>query len=56
LKSAGGTVTAVHLAVNARVPGAGDEVFLEAGENDKKGCSILRLLDAKIAMETRLAS
>jgi len=53
---AGFTVTAVHLDVNAKVPGASDEAFLEAAENAKKGCPISRLLNAKITMEARLVS
>jgi osmotically inducible protein OsmC len=50
---AGWTVTAIHLDVNARIPG-GDQVRFEAAA--KAGCPISRLLSAKITMEARLSA
>src|SRR5205814_1309051 len=42
---AGFTVTAVHLTVRARVPGASQEAFETAANNAKSGCPISRLLN-----------
>ena len=53
---AGWTVTAIHLDVNARIPG-GDKARFEAAANAAKaGCPISRLLNAKITMEARLSA
>ena len=51
---AGFTVTAVHLKVRAKVPGATPPDFQEAANAAKSGCPISRLLKAEITMETRL--
>ena len=51
---AGFTVTAVHLQVRAKVPGATPPDFQEAANNAKNGCPISRLLKAEITMETKL--
>ena len=51
---AGFTVTAVHLEVMARVPGAVEEAFQAAVNNALKGCPISRLLNAKITVNARL--
>jgi len=51
---AGFTITAVHLDVSARVPGADRHAFEEAANNAKAGCPVSRLLNAKITMEARL--
>jgi len=51
---AGFTVTAVHLSVRAKVPGADKAAFETAANNAKGGCPISRLLNAKITMETVL--
>lgn len=53
---AGFTVTAVHLDVKAKVPGADKSAFDTAAENAKKGCPISRLLNAKITMTATLES
>ena len=53
---AGSTVTAIHLDVNARIPG-GDHAKLEAAANAAKArCPISRLLNTKITMEARLSA
>jgi lipoyl-dependent peroxiredoxin len=53
---AGFTVTAVHLSVQARIPGATQEQFSTAANTAKTGCPISRLLKAEITMEAKLAS
>src|SRR4051812_15220710 len=52
----GFTVTAIHLTVTAKVPGATPESFKEAAEKAKAGCPISRLLGAaaKITMDATL--
>ena len=52
---AGFTVTAVHLDVVAKVPGASQEAFQTAAANAKSGCPISRLLKAEITMTATLA-
>jgi lipoyl-dependent peroxiredoxin len=51
---AGFTITAVHLRVRAKVPGATPPDFKEIAEKAKSGCPVSRLLKAEITMETRL--
>jgi osmotically inducible protein OsmC len=53
---AGWTVTAIHLDVTARVPGADAAKFQAAAEKAKSSCPISRLLGAAatITMEARL--
>jgi osmotically inducible protein OsmC len=51
---AGMTVTASHLVVKARVPGADRAAFEKAANNAKAGCPISRLLNAKITMDATL--
>lgn len=51
---AGFTVTAVHLQVRAKVPGATPPEFQEAANNAKSGCPISRLMKAEITMEAKL--
>jgi len=51
---AGMTVTAIHLVVKAKVPGADRAAFDKAANNAKAGCPISRLLNAKITMEATL--
>ena len=51
---AGFTVTAVHLDVAAKVPGASADAFQTAASNAKSGCPISRLLKAEITMNARL--
>ncbi|TFG99795.1 MAG: OsmC family peroxiredoxin [Calditrichales bacterium] len=51
---AGFTITAVHLTVNAKIPGADQAAFDTAAKNAKAGCPVSRLLNAEITMETTL--
>ena len=52
---AGFTVTASHLDVVAKIPGADKAKFEDAATNAKQGCPISRLLNAKISMDAKLA-
>jgi len=52
--NAGSTITAVHLVVTAKVPGAEKQAFEKAANNAKAGCPVSRLLNAKITMEAKL--
>ena len=51
---AGFTITAVHLKVRAKVPGASPPDFQAAAENAKKGCPVSRVLNAQITLEAKL--
>jgi osmotically inducible protein OsmC len=51
---AGFTITAVHLDVTAKIPGAEQAAFETATNNAKAGCPVSRLLNATITMEARL--
>lgn len=51
---AGFTITAVHLKVRAKVPGATPPDFQAAADAAKSGCPISRLLKAQITMEAKL--
>lgn len=48
------SVTSVQLDADALVPGAQQDAFDQAAENAKKGCPISRLLNAPIALKTKL--
>ena len=53
---AGFTITAVHLSVAARVPGADQQAFETAANEAKAGCPVSRVLNATITMEAKLES
>jgi osmotically inducible protein OsmC len=53
---AGMTVTAMHLDVHAKIPGANADAFKKATEDAKAGCPISRLLKAEITMDAKLDS
>ena len=53
---AGFSVTAVHLAVIAEIPGADRAAFEKAANEAKAGCPISKLLKAPITMEAKLES
>ena len=53
---AGFAVTAVHLEVIARIPGADRAAFEKAANEAKAGCPISKLLNAKITMDAKLES
>lgn len=51
----GWTVTAIHLDVTGRVPGADDATFQKLAANAKQDCPISRLLKTTITMDAKLA-
>lgn len=53
---AGPAISAVHLDVDADVPGASKEAFDTAAENAKNGCPVSKLLNAQITMNAKLAA
>ena len=50
----GFSVTAVHLDVTAKIPGADKGAFEKAANEAKSGCPISKLLNAKITVDARL--
>ena len=52
----GPTITAIHLRVAARVPGADKTKFDAAAEAARKGCPVSRALNAKVTVEARLVT
>jgi len=56
-KSATGfEITAVHLVVKAKIPGADDAKFMEIANQAKAGCPVSKVLNAKITMDATLES
>jgi osmotically inducible protein OsmC len=51
---AGFTITALHLDVNAAVPGADAQRFAKAAQDARAGCPVSRVLNAAITMEAKL--
>ena len=49
-------LTAVHLTLKAKVPGADDAKFPEHGNKAKAGCPVSKLLNSKIALDAALVS
>jgi lipoyl-dependent peroxiredoxin len=47
-------ITAVHLEVKAKIPGADKAKFDEAAQNAKSGCPVSKVLNAKITMDAQL--
>jgi lipoyl-dependent peroxiredoxin len=52
----GFTITAIHLDVKVKIPGADQAKFNEAAQNAKKGCPISRVLNTTITMDAQLVS
>ena len=50
----GFAITAVHLDVTAKVPGADKKAFEAAANNAKTGCPVSKVLNATITMDARL--
>jgi organic hydroperoxide reductase OsmC/OhrA len=50
----GFSITAVHLDVRAKIPGADQEAFAKAAADAKAGCPVSRVLKAEITMDARL--
>jgi len=54
-KTDGGfTITAVHLDVTAKIPGAEQQAFETAANNAKAGCPVSKVLNAQITMNAKL--
>lgn len=53
---AGFTITAIHLAARAKIPGASESAFDTAAQNAKAGCPISRLFkdNAEITLDAKL--
>lgn len=52
----GFAITAIHLDVNAKVPNADEQSFVNAANAAKEGCPISKVLNAKISMDAKLTS
>lgn len=50
----GWTITAVHLDVVGKVPGADNAAFQKAAGDAKAGCPVSKVLNAKITMDAKL--
>ena len=54
-KAAGGfVISAVHLSLKARIPGADRDAFEQAVETAKSGCPVSKLLNAEISLQVVL--
>lgn len=49
-------ITAVHLEVRAKIPGADEQAFETAANNAKAGCPVSKVLNAEITMDAKLES
>ena len=52
----GFAITAVHLVLKAKVPGATQEKFAELTTKAKEGCPVSKVLNAKITLDATLLS
>jgi osmotically inducible protein OsmC len=52
----GFAITAVHLDLTAKIPGADQAAFEKAANNAKAGCPVSKLFNAKITLDARLQS
>ena len=53
-KDEGFAITAVHLEVRAKIPGADEQAFETAANNAKTGCPVSKVLNAEITMDAKL--
>jgi osmotically inducible protein OsmC len=54
-KTDGGfAITAIHLDVRAKIPGADKQAFETAANNAKSGCPVSKVLNATITMDAKL--
>lgn len=53
---AGFTITAVHLEVSVKIPGADPQKFEAAAQAAEKGCPVSRVLKAEITMKATLVN
>ncbi|WP_312931701.1 OsmC family protein [Pseudomonas sp.] len=52
----GFAITAIHLTLQAKVPGATDAQFKEIANKAKEGCPVSKVLNAKITLDATLVS
>lgn len=52
----GFSITAIHLDLLAKIPGADQQAFADAAEKAKAGCPVSKVLNATITLEARLES
>ena len=52
----GFAITAVHLDLTAKIPGADQQAFEAAAEKAKAGCPVSKVLNAKITLDKKLAA
>ncbi|MBR1221947.1 OsmC family protein [Bradyrhizobium sp. U87765 SZCCT0131] len=52
----GFAITAVHLTLRAKIPGADDKTFQELAAKAKAGCPVSKLLKAEISLDAALVS
>jgi osmotically inducible protein OsmC len=50
----GYAITAVHLTLKAKIPGADDKTFQDCAAKAKAGCPVSKLLNAKITLDAKL--
>jgi osmotically inducible protein OsmC len=56
-KTDGGfVITAIHLDLKAKIPGASKQAFETAANNAKAGCPVSKVLNAKITLDAALES
>lgn len=56
-KTEGGfAITAIHLELKAKIPGASQQAFETAANNAKAGCPVSKVLNAKITLDATLES
>ena len=53
-KDGGFSITAVHLTLRAKIPGADKAAFESAANNAKAGCPVSKLLKAEITLDAQL--
>jgi len=51
---AGFAITAVHLDLTAKIPGADRQKFEAAANQAKAGCPVSKVLNARVTMEAKL--
>jgi osmotically inducible protein OsmC len=52
----GFAITAVHLTLKAKIPGATQEQFEKLTNDAKEGCPVSKVLNAKITLDATLVS
>lgn len=50
----GFAITAIHLKVQASIPGASEDAFIQAANAAKEGCPVSKLMNAEITLDAKL--